>query len=80
MPAGNLTEVVDVGSHPPAVGQLLQVVGRLVVPADEHREDRCLLLAGVVPAGTRLLLERAGARRDTAAAGAGQAGAGGAHR
>lgn len=55
-PAGDPTEVVDVGRHPPAVGQLLQVIGRLVVPANEHREDRGLLLAGVVPAGTGLQL------------------------
>lgn len=44
-----VTEVVDVGRHPPAVRQLLQVVGCLVVPTDEHREDRGLLLARVVP-------------------------------
>ena len=42
-----VAEVVDVGRHPAAVGQLLQVVRRLVVPPDEHRQDgRDRLAAG----------------------------------
>lgn len=42
-------EVVDVGGDPPAIVQLLQVVGRLVVPADEQSQDWGDGLAAVVP-------------------------------
>lgn len=53
----DLTQVVDVGRDPPAVWQLLQVVGSLVVAANEHGEHRGFLLARVVPAETRQLLD-----------------------
>ena len=43
-----VTEIVDVWSHPAPVGQLLQVVGGLVVAADENGQHGSNLLAGVV--------------------------------
>ena len=43
-----VTEIVDVWSHPAAVRELLQVVGGLVIAADENGQNRSLLFAGVV--------------------------------
>ena len=43
-----VAQVVDVGSHPPAVGQLLQVVGGLVVAPDEKCQHWGLEFPGVV--------------------------------
>lgn len=75
-----LTQVVDVGRDPPAVGQLLQVVGSLVVAADEHGEHRGFLLARVVPAETRQLLDPAKPAWVGSARVGGRGRAGGAHR
>lgn len=46
--AAGVAEVVNVGRHPPAEGQLLQEVGRFVVAADEDCENRRRLLTRVV--------------------------------
>ena len=43
-----VAQVVYVWRHPASVGELLQVVGGLVVPADEDSEDRGYSLAAVV--------------------------------
>jgi len=46
--AAGVAQIVDVGRHPAAEGQLLQEVGRFVVAADENGEHRRRLLARVV--------------------------------
>ena len=58
--------VVNIGRHPASIGELLQVVGGLVVPSNEDGEDRCDGLPAVVfvEAAHGLVLVRAGHARE----------------